>query len=124
MTTPFFVLYDENRTPWHITATNGLAFENKPKKINLWDHVIVKQMPGPKSDETILKTPEMTYYPDTAFAHSDKAVTIQQPGSIMHSIGFDAYLKKSLIKFLSRSETQYHDPGTGKSDSGNPLNVM
>ena len=109
MKTPYFILYDKDRIPWHITSTYGKIYQDKIEKVYLWDNVIVQQMPAPHSDQTTLLTSELTYYPKTSFAHTNKPVTITQPDSEMQSIGFNANLKKGLIKFLSQSQMEYDD---------------
>ncbi len=107
LTKPFFTLLDKNKVPWQISAAYGKFYQGKKERFFLWDKVIVKQLPGVHSSQTKLTTSELTYYPKTSVAHTDKAVTITQPGSIMHSVGFNADLKKGLIEFLSQSTAEY-----------------
>jgi lipopolysaccharide export system protein LptC len=106
--TPFLITYDKSRVPWHIHANKGLAYQGKNKKIDLIGDVSILQLPGKTSNNAKLTTTQMSYFPNQNIAETNEPVTITEPGSIMHSVGFRANLKKGIIHFLSRSETEYH----------------
>jgi len=107
MQKPFFILYDKNRTPWHISSLHGKNYQDEKSKTDLWGNVRVKEMPGKDSHHTDMSTTQLTYYPQRNFAHTDKPVTIKEPGSIMHSIGVNANLKTGVIHFLSKTTGEY-----------------
>ena len=109
ITMPFFILYDKDRLPWHITAEKSDIFQGKDQRIEFYGHVLVKQMPGKNSNEVTLMTEHFTYYPKTSQAFTKEPVTIMEPGATVHSVGFQADFKQSIIKFLSQSQTQYYE---------------
>ena len=42
-------------------------------------------------------------------AETKQPVTISEPGTVMHSVGFKANFHQGVIRFLSRSEAEYYD---------------
>ena len=109
ITAPFFILYDKDRLPWHITAEKSDIFRGRDERVEFYGHVLVKQMPGKNSNEITLMTEHLTYYPKTSQALTKEPVTITEPGATVHSIGFQADFKQSIIKFLSQTQTQYYE---------------
>ncbi len=107
--TPFFVAYDKTNIPWHIHADKGLAYQTKPKKINLIGNVRIQQLPGVGSHKARLTTTQMMYFPNQNIAETKQPVTISEPGTVMHSVGFKANFHQGVIRFLSRSEAEYYD---------------
>ena len=50
------------------------------------------QKPGEKTQESTLKTEEVTYFPKEKKATTILFVTFEQPGNIVQSKGMNAYL--------------------------------
>ncbi|MGD9107564.1 MAG: LPS export ABC transporter periplasmic protein LptC [Gammaproteobacteria bacterium] len=108
---PFIIHNVPNAPPWHITAKHGQVLENG-KTIILTDHVKAQQLPGPNSHNVTVTTNKLTYYPKKALAITHQPVTIEQPGSIIHSKGLRADLNKNVIKLISNVHGQYGKTGS------------
>ena len=114
-TDPFCIIYDTQKqsAPWHIKADFGEAI-NYNKKIFLWQHVKVQQVPGLNSRDFTLLTSRLTLYPQQSLAVTDKPVTIIRPGSVTHAIGLNANFKTGKIKLLSHAQEDYETSGKNK----------
>ncbi|WP_131781847.1 LPS export ABC transporter periplasmic protein LptC [Legionella gresilensis] len=104
--TPHIVLSQENESNWDIHSQKALALD-KGKQINLVGNVIIHQGKGLKNSESTLKTEELIYFPEQKFATTTLAVMFEQPGSIIHSQGMNAYLDEKRVELLNKAHATY-----------------
>lgn len=100
------VTQQEDQSPWDISSKKGKSFEGG-KRITFIGNVIVHQKNGNKSQESTLKTEEVTYYPKEKKAISDVLVTYEQSGNIIQSTGMNAYLDEKRVELLHRARGSY-----------------
>jgi LPS export ABC transporter protein LptC len=107
---PYFVVYDKHNIPWHISAKHGEFFQDKPVRIVLSHHVVIKEMPSKNSKHTRVYTSKLTLYTATNLAKTKQPVTVIQQSSTVHAVGMIAHLKTGNIQFLSQTRAEYNDP--------------
>lgn len=108
LTTPELLLYSQDRSkqPWNISARKGIARQGT-KVINLIDNVIIHEPAGVNNSNLTIRTSELTIYPATNLAQTDKPVTFIEPGIEVHSIGMNAYLKEKRVQLLNQAKGVY-----------------
>jgi lipopolysaccharide export system protein LptC len=108
---PHIVTYTDTRIPWHIHADNAIV-NHKGTKVILNGHVIVHELKPTQT--TTFKTSQLILFPKKSLASTDKAITLQQPGIIIHGVGFDANLKTGQYELHSQSTGIYQFHSAGK----------
>ncbi|KTD40688.1 LPS export ABC transporter periplasmic protein LptC [Legionella parisiensis] len=103
---PHIVVSQEEQPPWDISSIRAKSFEGG-KQITFTGNVIVRQKKGNNSQESTLKTEEVTYYPKEKKASSDLLVTYEQPGNIIQSTGMNAYLDEKRVELLHQARGSY-----------------
>lgn len=103
---PHIVVSQEEQPPWDIRSKNAKSFEGG-KQITFTGNVVVHQKKGNKSQESTLKTEEVTYFPKEKKASSDVLVTYEQPGNIIQSTGMNAYLDEKRVELLHQARGSY-----------------
>lgn len=104
--TPHILVSQEEQPPWDIRSKKAKSFEGG-KQITFIGHVIVHQDKGSKTEESTLKTEEVTYYPKEKKASSDVLVTYEQPGNFIQSTGMNAYLDEKRVELLHQARGSY-----------------
>lgn len=104
--TPHIVIAQEDQPSWEIHSKKAKSF-NGGEKIIFIKRVIVHQNPGEKTQESTLKTEEVTYYPKLKKATTDLFVTFEQPGNIVESTGMNAYLDEKRVELLHQARGSY-----------------
>jgi lipopolysaccharide export system protein LptC len=91
---------------WEISALEARSFEGG-KYITFTKQVLVHQNSGKTSQESTLKTEEITYYPLERKATTPLFVSFEQAGNVMQSIGMNAYLDEKRVELLHRARGRY-----------------
>lgn len=107
---PSIVVSQEAQAPWEIHSDQATSL-NGGDQITFSQHVILEQKEKNSVKNTVL-TEELTYFPNTKFATTDQEITLKQPGSIVHSLGMEAWLSEKRVKLLHQARGQY-DPKRG-----------
>ena len=104
--TPHITIAQIDQPPWDISSITAKSF-NGGKRIVFSQKVIVHQNQGNKSQESTLKTEEVTYYPKEKKATTDLFVTFEQPGNKIQSTGMNAYLDEKRVELLHQARGSY-----------------
>ncbi|WP_392536820.1 LPS export ABC transporter periplasmic protein LptC [Legionella sp. 227] len=104
--TPHIIVSQEEQAPWDISSKKAKSFEGC-KRITFTGNVIVRQQKGNNSQESTLRTEEVTYFPKEKKASSDVLVTYEQPGNIIQSTGMNAYLDEKRVELLHQARGSY-----------------
>lgn len=103
---PHILVSQEQQPPWDIQSNNATSFEGG-KRITFKGNVIVHQKHSDKTQESTLKTEEVTYFPKEKKASTDLLVTYEQPGNIIQSKGMNAYLDEKRVELLHQARGSY-----------------
>jgi lipopolysaccharide export system protein LptC len=103
---PHILVSQEEQPPWDIRSNNAKSFEGG-KRITFSGNVIVQQKQGNKTQQSTLKTEEVTYFPKEKKASTDLLVTYEQPGNIIQSKGMNAYLDEKRVELLHQARGSY-----------------
>ena len=104
--TPHIIIAQVDQPSWEIRSKKAKSF-NGGQRIIFIDKVVVHQNPGDKTQESTLKTEEVTYYPKEKKATTDLFVTFEQPGNIIESTGMNAYLDEKRVELLHQARGSY-----------------
>ncbi|KTD66182.1 LPS export ABC transporter periplasmic protein LptC [Legionella spiritensis] len=108
---PEIVIAQPDQPDWEIRSRRAKAVHGG-KEITFINDVTVHQQSGEKTQESTLRTNELTYYPQQKLATSALTVTYERPGSIIYSDGMKAWLADKHVKLLSRARATY-EPNHG-----------
>lgn len=103
---PHIIVNQEEQPPWDINSEHAKSFEGG-KKITFIGNVIVHQKKSNNSQESTLKTEEITYFPKEKKARSELVVIYEQPGNIVQSRGMIAYLDEKRVELLHQARGIY-----------------
>lgn len=109
--TPHILIKQDDQPAWEISSLKAKSFDGG-QRITFIERVIVHQNPGDKTQESTLKTEEVTYYPKEKKATTDLFVTFEQPGNTIQSTGMNAYLDEKRVELLHQARGSY-DPAKG-----------
>ena len=104
--TPHIIIAQADQPSWEIRSKKAKSF-NGGERIIFIKRVIVHQNPGNNTQESTLKTEEVTYYPKLKKATTDLFVTFEQPGNIVESTGMNAYLDEKRVELLHQARGSY-----------------
>jgi len=104
--TPHVIIAQKDQPTWEISSETARSFKGG-KKITFIKHVVVHQNPGDKTQESTLKTEEITYFPKEKRATTDLFVTYEQPGNFIQSTGMNAYLDEKRVELLHQARGMY-----------------
>ena len=104
--TPHIIIVQKDQPSWEISSKKARSL-NGGERIIFSKQVIVHQNPGNKTQESTVKTEEVTYYPKTKKATTDLFVTFEQPGNIVQSTGMNAYLDEKRVELLHQARGSY-----------------
>lgn len=108
---PHIVVAQDDAPSWDIRSLKAKAFDGG-SRITFTDQVVVHQNQGNKTEESTLKTEEVTYYPKEKKATSKLLVTYERPGNLIQSKGMNAFLDEKRIELLHQARGHY-DPAKG-----------
>lgn len=97
---------EKDQPPWDIRSNQGKAFSGG-KQITFSGNVVVHQKQGSKTQESTLKTEEVTYFPKEKRASTEYLVIYEQPGNIIQSKGMNAYLDEKRVELLHQARGSY-----------------
>lgn len=103
---PHVVIVQEDEPSWDISAETAKSFAGGTK-IVFKRKVVVHQNLGEKSEQSTLKTEEVTYFPKEKRATTNLFVTYQQPGNYVESTGMNAYLDEKRVELLHQARGSY-----------------
>lgn len=109
--TPYIIIKQGDDPSWEIRSVLAKSFDGG-KSITFINRVVVHQNPGNETQESTLKTEEITYYPSEKKATTDHFVTFEQPGNTIQSMGMNAYLDEKRVELLHQAKGIY-DPANG-----------
>ncbi|TAL64102.1 MAG: LPS export ABC transporter periplasmic protein LptC [Legionella sp.] len=103
---PHILIAQEDKPYWEIHSKKAKSFGGG-KKIIFMQEVVVHQNPGDKTQESTMKTEEVTYYPKKKKATTHLLVTYEQPGNFIQSTGMNAYLDEKRVELLHQARGSY-----------------
>lgn len=99
---PELVMYRDGLHTWTITAQSGTVFQSG-QRVELEQRVLATS----SDQESIVKTPQLTVFPDKKLVKTNKPVTLLNPNGFTRSIGLKADLKTKKIDLLEHVRGQY-----------------
>ncbi|QDP73045.1 LPS export ABC transporter periplasmic protein LptC [Legionella israelensis] len=103
---PDIVITQINQPAWYIQSEKAVAL-NRGKQITFSNNVIIHQNRDKHAQESTLRTEEITYFPESKKATTSLLVTLEQPGTLIQSIGMNAYLAEKRVELLHQARGQY-----------------
>lgn len=104
--TPHIVIKEKDQPEWEINSRTAKSYQGG-ERITFINKVVVHQNPDKKTQESTLKTEEVTYFPKEKRATTDLFVTFEQPGNIIESTGMNAYLEEKRVELLHGAKGSY-----------------
>lgn len=109
---PKILIKQKDQPAWEITSLKAKSF-NGGQRITFINDVVVHQASGKESQESTLKTQEVTYYPKEKKATTELFVTFEQPGNLIESTGMNAYLDEKRVELLHGAKGSYAPSNKG-----------
>ena len=106
LTKPHIIVKEEDEAPWDINAKYAKAVKGG-HKITFSKDVTIAQKKDIKNGNILLRTEEITYFPNKKYAITKKDVKLQQDESIVEATGLKAFLAENRIQFLSKARGHY-----------------
>jgi len=103
---PHVTVYRQSPQPWYINSDHAEA-SNGTEEILFSDNVVIHHPADIANPNTTMETASLTVFPDKQQAHTDNAVTITQPDTIIHAVGMLADLNDGTVKLLSQAKGDY-----------------
>lgn len=99
----------EGEQPWHLTAQQSVIL-NSGQQIDMQGDVYAWQQVGLNNSgrKTEIKTPFMSYYPDSQQANTDKDISFKTPGHKLNGIGFKGDFAAQTYQILSQVKGRHH----------------
>lgn len=104
--TPRIVVKEKDQPEWEINSRTAKSYEGG-QRITFINKVVVHQSPDKKTQESTLRTEEVTYFPKEKRATTELFVTFEQPGNIIESTGMNAYLEEKRVELLHGAKGSY-----------------
>ncbi|MCL5272814.1 MAG: LPS export ABC transporter periplasmic protein LptC [Gammaproteobacteria bacterium] len=108
---PHIIIKQDDQPAWEINSIKAKSIDGGAR-ITFIEQVVVHQNPGDKTQESTLKTEEVTYFPKEKRATTNLFVTFEQPGNIIQSTGMNAYLDEKRVELLHKARGSY-EPAKG-----------
>jgi lipopolysaccharide export system protein LptC len=106
LTRPHLVLYQDERTPWHIESERGWLSASGEVLLLLGPvHAWRDDEDGARLVD--IHTRDVRILPNNEYGETDKPVIIRSRGSETRGIGMRAYLPESRVELLSRVTATY-----------------
>lgn len=103
---PHITLAQKDQPSWDIRSQRARSVKGG-EQITFIGTVTIHQDKGKTNPESTLTTEKLFYFPQKKFATTPLPVMFQQPGTIVHSIGMNAYLADRRVELLSRAHATY-----------------
>ncbi|MBA2649109.1 MAG: LPS export ABC transporter periplasmic protein LptC [Legionella sp.] len=104
--TPYISIRQEDEPAWEIHSKKATSYQGG-EHIVFVKEVVIHQKPGKNTQESTLKTEEITYYPKLKKASTNLLVTFEQPGNFIQSTGMNAYLDEKKVELLHNARGSY-----------------
>ncbi|PJD96879.1 MAG: LPS export ABC transporter periplasmic protein LptC [Legionella sp.] len=104
--TPHVVIKEKNQPDWEIKSRQATSI-NGGHTITFSQKVVMRQRMANGTQESKLKTEEITYYPKQKKATTNLFVTFEQPGNTIQSTGMNAYLDEKRVELLHGAQGSY-----------------
>lgn len=108
---PHIVIAQADQPAWDISSRKATAYDGG-ERITFMEQVVVHQAQGDKTQESTLKTEEVTYFPKEKKASTHLFVSYERPGNLIQSKGMNAFLDEKRIELLHQARGSY-DPAKG-----------
>ncbi len=96
---PDLLLFRGTELPWHISSERSQV-SPEGKEVELIKNVRIERT-DEQGRPTILTTEQLTYVPETEYAHTQLAVKIEAANGITTGVGMQTYLNESKMRLLS-----------------------
>lgn len=106
LTNPHIIVKEEDKAPWDINAKHAKAIKGG-EEITFSKDVKIAQKKDINNGDILLRTEEITYFPNKKYAITKKDVKLQQDQSIVEATGLKAFLAENRIQFLSKAHGHY-----------------
>ncbi len=103
---PHVIVAQDDQPAWDISSETAKSFKGG-EQIVFIKHVVVHQNSDAKTQESTLKTEEVTYFPKEKKATSNLFVTYERPGNFIESTGMNAYLDEKRVELLHQARGSY-----------------
>ena len=104
--TPHIIIAQLNQPSWEIHALEATALHGG-KQITFKNNVMIRQKKDEHREETTLTTEELTYFPKTQLATTQKEITLVQAQNTVQSTGMKAYLAENRVQLLNNARGTY-----------------
>jgi len=112
ITTPLFLLPDQQGLPWTLRAKTGWV-SAKGDELRLRGDVAGDSPSAPGVVVTTFRTTSLDVFPQQHLARTAERVTMTRPGLSQTGVGFEANLQNRQYKLLSQVKTRY-EPNAAK----------
>lgn len=112
LSNPHIVIKEDDKAPWEIKSKKAKALGGG-NQITFSKDVVICQKPYKGQDEILLFTDEITYFPETKYAFTNKDVKLLQNHNIVQATGLKAYIAENRIQLLSNASGHYEQHKTG-----------
>lgn len=106
---PHFTLFNERNEPWHLEGDKGRTFHGKRTtdidRLDLWQNVALWQATPLRP--TRMTTSTIAIFPEQAFAQTDQAVEMKQPGQLLTGVGLKAFFDTQSVQLLSQVRSEH-----------------
>ena len=96
---PELLLFRGAELPWHISSERS-EVSPEGKEVELFENVRIART-DEQGRPTILTTEQLTYVPETEYAHTKLAVKIEAANGVTTGVGMQTYLNESKMHLLS-----------------------
>ncbi len=103
---PHIIIAQQDQPAWEIHSKQATSFRGG-EEITFKKDVLIHQGKDDRTQESTLKTEEITYFPKRKFASTTAKVTFEQPGNIVHSTGMNAYFAEKRVQLLGQAQGTY-----------------
>ena len=104
--TPNIIISQPNQPSWEINARQAIAL-NGGQQITFKNDVTIHQKKDAHREETTLSTEELTYFPKSQLATTEKNILILQAKNSVRSTGMNAWLAENRVQLLSNARGTY-----------------
>jgi len=105
-TDPLIIVAQNNQPAWTIQAQKAKATQGG-KRIDFRNQVVIHQKGDAKTQESTLKTEQVTYFPQEKKATTEALITFEQPSNFIQSTGMQAFLDEKRIVLLHGAKGRY-----------------
>ncbi|MGQ3891249.1 LPS export ABC transporter periplasmic protein LptC [Legionella sp. CNM-4043-24] len=106
ISSPHITVKQDDLPAWDIRSEQAKAI-NRGDSITFTKNVIIHQGKGRSNQPSTFKTEELVYFPKKKYATSNAAVIFEQPGSVVHANGMNAWLEDRHVELLGKTHATY-----------------